>query len=102
MHSHHLNCATMRPGGRRLVNGTGGLFEAGRMVCHCLLIETDHGLVLVGTADIRDPVASLGARFLRTTRPRLDANETARHRAALAETPVDLQAASCDPGSSIG
>ncbi|MGC9671286.1 MBL fold metallo-hydrolase [Planosporangium sp. 12N6] len=96
MRIHHLNCATMCPPSRRLVNGTGGLFEAGRMVCHCLLVETDDGLVLVdsgfGTADVRDPAASLGARFLRTTRPRLDMNETAVAQvAALGYRPEDVR-----------
>ena len=41
MRVHHLNCGTMCPIGAKAVNGTGGLFEAGRMVCHCLLVETD-------------------------------------------------------------
>jgi glyoxylase-like metal-dependent hydrolase (beta-lactamase superfamily II) len=96
MRLHHLNCATMCPPSRRLVNGTGGLFEAGRMVCHCLLIETDQGLVLVdtglGLADIHDPAASLGARFVRMTRPRLNADETAaRQVAALGYRPQDVR-----------
>jgi glyoxylase-like metal-dependent hydrolase (beta-lactamase superfamily II) len=49
---HHLNCATLCPGTRRLLNGERsltGLLKKGLMVCHCLLIETDHGLVLVDT-----------------------------------------------------
>ncbi len=40
MKIHHLNTGTMCPMGRRLVNGTGSLFQRARMVCHCLLIET--------------------------------------------------------------
>jgi hypothetical protein len=47
--NHHLNTGTMCPIGRRLVNGTGGLFQRARMVCHCLLIETGDGLALVDT-----------------------------------------------------
>ncbi len=81
MQVHHLNCGTMRPPSRRLLNGTGGFFEAGLLVSHCLLAETGAGLVLVdagiGLADITDPAASLGARFLRQTRPLLDPNEAA-------------------------
>ncbi len=46
MRIHHLNGATLCPVGRRLLLGRGD----GRMVCHCLLIETGEGLVLVDTA----------------------------------------------------
>jgi glyoxylase-like metal-dependent hydrolase (beta-lactamase superfamily II) len=71
----------MRPGSRRLVNGTGGLFERGAMVCHCLLVETGDGLVLVdsglGRADLRDPAGSLGKQFVQLTHPRLDPDEAA-------------------------
>jgi glyoxylase-like metal-dependent hydrolase (beta-lactamase superfamily II) len=83
MRVHHVNCGTMRPPARRLVNGTGGLFEPGLLVCHCLLVETEQGLVLVdsgfGRADIDDPGTTLGQRFLRRTRPALDPAETAIH-----------------------
>jgi glyoxylase-like metal-dependent hydrolase (beta-lactamase superfamily II) len=93
---HHLNCGTLRPVSRRLVNGDGGLLEPGVMVCHCLLIETDRGLVLVdsglGLADVRDPVGSLGARFVRLTRPLLDPDETAvRQVARLGYRPEDVR-----------
>jgi glyoxylase-like metal-dependent hydrolase (beta-lactamase superfamily II) len=93
---HHLNCATLRPRGRRLVNGTGGLFEAGTMVCHCLLVETGGGLVLVdsglGTAAVRDPVGALGGQFVRMTRPRLDPDETAvRQITRLGYQPSDVR-----------
>jgi glyoxylase-like metal-dependent hydrolase (beta-lactamase superfamily II) len=51
------------------------------MVCHCLLIEHEDGLVLVdtglGTADIADPVGRLGGGFVKVTRPRLSQDETA-------------------------
>ncbi|HEX8631205.1 MAG TPA: MBL fold metallo-hydrolase [Catenuloplanes sp.] len=96
MRVHHLNCGTMHPLSRRLVNGTGGLFQAGVMVCHCLLVETADGLVLVdsgmGTADLRDPAGSLGRPFVRLTRPRLDAAETALHQVAeLGYRPTDVR-----------
>ena len=39
---HHLNCATLCPHGGRLVNR-----PSARLVCHCLLLETPQGLVLV-------------------------------------------------------
>jgi glyoxylase-like metal-dependent hydrolase (beta-lactamase superfamily II) len=79
-----------------LVNGGGGLFQAAVMVCHCLLVETAHGLVLIdsglGLADVRDPVASLGATFVRLTRPRLDPDETAvRQVTRLGYQPTDVR-----------
>jgi glyoxylase-like metal-dependent hydrolase (beta-lactamase superfamily II) len=81
MRVHHLNCGTMCPPFERLVNGSGSLFGRGRMVCHCLLLETRDGLVLVdtglGTRDVEDPKGRLGGLFLGLTRPRLSRSETA-------------------------
>ena len=52
---HHLNCATFCVKGARLISGTGGIFDDAFLVCHCLLIETDDGLVLVDTGfGVRD------------------------------------------------
>ena len=73
----------MCPAARLLVNGDGSLFERGSMVCHCMLVETNEGLVLIdtgfGTADIADPRGRLGGEFLGITAPRLDLRETALH-----------------------
>lgn len=81
MRVHHLNCATLAPPVRRLINGTGGWLEPARLVCHCLLVETEAGLVLVdtgfGLADVADPRGRLGLQFLAMVRPRLDEQETA-------------------------
>ena len=49
MRIRHINTGTMCPIGRRLVNGTGSMFQRARMVCHCLLVETNDGLALVDT-----------------------------------------------------
>lgn len=72
---HHLNCATLCPLGGDLVN------ESHRLVCHCLLVETDAGLVLVDTGLGLDAVArpreGTTAPFRRLLRPRLDPEETA-------------------------
>ncbi|MFT3921161.1 MAG: MBL fold metallo-hydrolase [Myxococcales bacterium] len=61
MRIHHLNCGSMCPFGRRFFHGTGGVFEMGDVVCHCLLIESEAGLVLVdaglSTSDL-DPKRS--------------------------------------------
>ena len=77
---HHLNCGTMCPYGRRLMAGEGGFFETHDMCCHCLLIETAQGLILVdsglGSDDVRTP-ARLGAPFRAVVRPQLRMEETA-------------------------
>jgi glyoxylase-like metal-dependent hydrolase (beta-lactamase superfamily II) len=49
MRIHHLNCGTDCPLGGALFDGR-SIGLTGRLVCHCLLIETDaHGLVLIDT-----------------------------------------------------
>jgi glyoxylase-like metal-dependent hydrolase (beta-lactamase superfamily II) len=72
----------MCPTGAQLIHGSGGLFSAGRMVCHCLLIESPDGLVLVDTGlgldAVRSPGAFLGPSFVLMAKPRLDPAETAR------------------------
>src|SRR5207247_6017820 len=75
MRVHHLNTGTMCPIGRRLVNGTGSIFQRARMVCHCLLIETHDGLALVATGIGLDDIASpprLGPKWARRTTRRLE------------------------------
>ena len=75
MKIHHLNCGSICP--------LGGLIPTGQshLVCHCLLIETPRGLVLVdtglGLADIANPVERLGFPFAKIVRPKLNADETA-------------------------
>lgn len=55
MRIHHLNCGTCCPFGGALFDGM-SKGPLGRLVCHCLLIESDRGLILVdtgfGTKDI--------------------------------------------------
>jgi glyoxylase-like metal-dependent hydrolase (beta-lactamase superfamily II) len=71
----------MCPFSARLVNGRGGWLEPARMPCHCLIVETNDGLVLVdtglGTADIEDPRGRLGGAFVSVTRPVLSREQTA-------------------------
>jgi glyoxylase-like metal-dependent hydrolase (beta-lactamase superfamily II) len=80
MRVHHINCGTMCPAGERFILGEGRLFGRARMVCHCLLIETNKGIVLVdtglGTRDVEDS-SRLGRRFVSRNSPRLDPSETA-------------------------
>ena len=95
MRLHHLNCGTMCPICRRLVNGDGSWFESGRLICHCLLIVKDSGdLILVdggfGLADCADK--SRFPWFWRLqARPVFDPEETAiRQIEALGLDPAKL------------
>ncbi len=75
MRVHHLNCGSLCPYGRRLINGEGGLLERGHVVCHCLAIESSDGLILVDTGfgieDAHDP-RRLGLETLMNARPRVE------------------------------
>jgi glyoxylase-like metal-dependent hydrolase (beta-lactamase superfamily II) len=75
MRIHHINCGTTCPRGARLLTGKGGLFEPARLVCHCLLIEANDGLVLLdtgyGTEDVRNPRQLGPAATLTAARPRM-------------------------------
>lgn len=83
MKVHHLDCATMCPFGRRLVNGDGSLFERGTLCAHVLLIETERsGLVLVdsgfGEDDLREPEKRLGRAFTSVLGVRLGVSRSAK------------------------
>src|SRR5829696_7264008 len=69
----------MCPHGRRVLAGKGGLLEPAEIVCHCLLIETDDGLVLLdtgfGVEDTRD-LGRLGLAY-KLMRPKGELTETA-------------------------
>jgi len=95
MKVHHLNCGSMCPLGRRLINGEGGWLASGHMCCHCLLIEGRNGLILVdtglGTGDVSHP-HRLGALFNTVVRPKLSMSETALHQIReLGFDPRDVQ-----------
>jgi glyoxylase-like metal-dependent hydrolase (beta-lactamase superfamily II) len=95
MKIHHLDTGTLCPLGARFVNGKGGLFSRARMVCHCLLLETPTGLVLVdggiGMGDIADP-DRLGWTWVRQAQPKLDASQTALAQVrALGFSPRDVR-----------
>lgn len=80
MKVHHLNCATLEPIFKRLMFGNVPA-EDRRMICHCLLIESDDGLILVdsgiGMADIQ--ANRLGGMFRRIAGPHFLVEETAQH-----------------------
>lgn len=83
MRIHHLSCGTMCPvAGSLLMYPRDAPPEARKLVCHCLLIETDrHGLVLVNTGfglgDVRRPRPRLSRFFLTMNGIRLREDETA-------------------------
>ena len=85
MRVHHLNCGTMCP--------PAGI--VGRMVCHCLAIETSDGVVLVDTGigelDVADR-RRIGRYFIFFTGARLDGKETMRAQlAGLGIAPDDVR-----------
>jgi hypothetical protein len=74
MRIHHLNCISSCPLGGRLMDGRSpSVLQRGQLCCHCLLLETDHGLVLVDTGfglkDVRNPRQRLSAFFLALLSP---------------------------------
>lgn len=81
MRVHHLNCGTMCPYGGRLMGKAADDPSPARFACHCLLLETDRGLVLVDTGlgeeDVNAPVGRLSRFFVGLMRPRFDVDETA-------------------------
>ena len=67
MRVHHLNCGLMAPLGGALFDGVSAGPTA-KLACHCLLIETGQGLVLVDTGfgmkDVRHPHARISPFFI--------------------------------------
>ncbi len=80
MRVHHLNCGTDCPMGGALMDGV-SKGPLARLVCHCLLIETAAGLVLVDTGyglqDVRQPYPRLSRPFKALLNIRLREEETA-------------------------
>lgn len=80
MRIHHLNCGTLCVLGERLVTGSGSPLARTPIICHCLLIEAESGLILVdtgiGLGDIARP-GRMGRPFTTTMKPRFDPLETA-------------------------
>jgi glyoxylase-like metal-dependent hydrolase (beta-lactamase superfamily II) len=81
MKIHHINCGTMCPFNAALTTRSGSWTRRGRIVCHCLLIETARGLVLVDTGlglnDLANPRQRIGATMMAVGAPRLDESECA-------------------------
>ncbi len=84
MKLHILNCGTLCPAmPQRLLYGRGSLTQAGRIPCHCFLLELKDRLVLIDTGlgcrDIASPYLRLGALTHWALRPALKIEETALH-----------------------
>lgn len=96
MRVHHLNCGCMCPLGGRLWDGL-SRGATGRLVCHCLLVETDNdGLVLVdtgfGTQDVDAPYSRLSPLFVALNRIRFDPQDTALEQVrSLGYSPEDVR-----------
>ncbi|AUW57304.1 MBL fold metallo-hydrolase [Sphingobium sp. SCG-1] len=95
MRIHHLNCGTCCPVGGRLFDGASD-GPLARLVCHCLLIETESGLVLVdtgfGTRDIAHPRERLSNFFRALNNIQLRTQETALAQVrALGLDPADVR-----------
>lgn len=82
MRVHHLNCGCMCPFGGALFDGISRGLTA-RLVCHCLLVETQQGLVLIDTGfgqrDIETPYSRLSRLFIQVNRIQFDRKYTALH-----------------------
>ena len=80
MHIHHLNCGCMCPIGGALFDGFSRGLTA-RLVCHCLLVETSQGLVLIDTGfglrDIESPYSRLSPFFIHFNGIQFDRKYTA-------------------------
>lgn len=74
MRVHHLNCVSSCPLGGRLMDGrSASILQRGQLCCHCVLLETERGLVLVDTGfglrDVRAPRGRLSWFFLTLLSP---------------------------------
>ena len=97
MRIHHLNCVSTCPLGGRLMDGkTSSILRRGQLCCHCLLLETPDGLVLIDTGlglqDVRHPAARLSGFFLALLSPDFREEMTAmRQLAHLGVVPGDVR-----------
>lgn len=80
MRIHHLNCGCMCPIGGALFDGFSRGLTA-RLICHCLLVETEQGLVLIDTGfgerDVKAPRSRLSPFFMNLNRIQFEQKYTA-------------------------
>ena len=81
MRIHHLNCASFCPFGGHFLDGMTPGIGSSRLVCHCLLIESEKGLILVDTGlglkDVEHPKERITTFSRQLLRPSLLKKETA-------------------------
>jgi glyoxylase-like metal-dependent hydrolase (beta-lactamase superfamily II) len=82
MRIHHLNCISTCPLGGKLMDAkTPALLGRAELTCHCLLVESDSGLVLLDTGfglkDVADPQSRLSRFFLALVEPEFREEMTA-------------------------
>ncbi|MBO3462660.1 MAG: MBL fold metallo-hydrolase [Aetokthonos hydrillicola CCALA 1050] len=80
MRIHHINCGCMCPIGGALFDGFSRGLTAS-LVCHCLLVETNQGLVLIDTGfgerDVKAPLSRLSPFFMNLNRIQFQEQYTA-------------------------
>lgn len=97
MNVHHLNCISSCPLCGKLFNGhPDSLVRRGHLTCHCLLVESPAGLVLVDTGfglrDVADPNSRLSRFFLTLLKPEFRSELTAiRQIERLGFNPADVR-----------
>jgi glyoxylase-like metal-dependent hydrolase (beta-lactamase superfamily II) len=97
MRIHHLNCISTCPlGGKLMDDRTESIIQRGHLACHCLLVETDVGLVLIDTGlglrDVHAPETRLSRFFLSLVSPDFREDMTAvRQVERLGYHPRDVQ-----------
>jgi len=84
MRVHHLNCISTCPAGGRLMDGRADcILCRGRLTCHCILVESNDGLILVdtglGARDVASPRSRLSWFFLSLLSPDFRLEMTAAH-----------------------
>src|SRR5689334_7754784 len=81
MRIHHLNCVSSCPLGGSLMDGRSKRSLHAQLACHCLLLETGVGLVLVdtgyGLTDVAAPRSRLSPVMLAMMQPELRPEMTA-------------------------
>jgi glyoxylase-like metal-dependent hydrolase (beta-lactamase superfamily II) len=95
MKIYHLNCGTIHVIGGVAMIGTGGLFTPAEGVIHCVLAETDDGLLLIdtglGTRDYAAPTFMNGMFVRMAGLPRDPAETAIAQVGALGYDPADVR-----------
>ena len=97
MRIHHLNCISTCPAGGRLMDGRADcILCRGRLTCHCILVESNDGLILIdtglGARDVAAPRSRLSWFFLSLLSPDFRQEMTAVHQVrALGFEPAEVR-----------